>query len=324
MICGRYCFPCVVHDWSMTIDLTFPVWEDRMRVLEAGLELLSVAKGRDQLPSALITDGYLLINEACAPDLPFAEQRRRANEAGRLLAEKVVRPVAAQISDPLDRLSYLIRWSVAGNAADFRSVAMTASQLSAQEMTGMFCATFEAQFRNGLEIDQVRQIHEEIGRARQIVIVHDNVGEIALDAELCRELVSRGKSVTSVVHGPISSDADLSDAREMGLEDVCTKVMQTRQPTLGLILDRLTEDELAAIAEADLILAKGQANYYQLTELLATAAERSQQYAERLARPALVALLRTKCVYAYEPLGLKSNGNAAVVLRRSSHEGAER
>ncbi|HPL30840.1 MAG TPA: ARMT1-like domain-containing protein, partial [Anaerolineae bacterium] len=75
--------------------------------------------------------------------------------------------------------------------------------------------------------------------------------------------------------------------------------------TLGIPIDGEMSPELRqALGQAELIIAKGQANYYALSEL-----------APRLSAHA-VSLLRTKCALAAEGLGLSApRANAAALLR---------
>ena len=75
-----------------------------------------------------------------------------------------------------------------------------------------------------------------------------------------------GKTVTVTVKGgPALNDALMDDAREVGMDQVeNVSVVSTGQAMMGIDLDRASGEVRKAWAEADLILAKGQANFESL------------------------------------------------------------
>lgn len=100
-----------------------------------------------------------------------------------------------------------------------------------------------------------------LGRARTVLLLADNAGEIVLDRILVEELRARGKEVTVAVRGsPTLNDATANDAREVGL-DAVARVVTTGSDVPGVYLPQASDEFRALFQEADLVLAKGMGNF---------------------------------------------------------------
>ena len=154
-------------------------------------------------------------------------------------------------------------------------------------------------------MDHTADLLIQVGQRPHVLYLADNVGEIALDTLLVSELLRHGCSVTVAVKGgPITSDAILEDAQCVGM-DKLAPVILTGPDTLGLSLDEMSVAVGEELRKADLVLSKGQANYYACSELLG---EISAD---------IFCLLRTKCSVAARSLGLdQPRVNVAIWLNR--------
>src|SRR5206468_10877162 len=95
--------------------------------------------------------------------------------------------------------------------------------------------------------------------ARQILFIHDNVGEVAFDKELIRELrrLAPAAHVVSALRGGVmTSDATLDDGAAVGLAEV-SDIIASGPDTLGIQFTEMTDVMRAAIADPDLVIAKG-------------------------------------------------------------------
>ncbi|WP_427365499.1 damage-control phosphatase ARMT1 family protein [Candidatus Caldatribacterium saccharofermentans] len=106
----------------------------------------------------------------------------------------------------------------------------------------------------------------DLSRARTIVYVGDNAGEIVFDRILVEEIQNLGeKEIFFVVKGgPISNDALLEDAREAGLEGL-VHLLTTGQAETGIDLSRAPLELQEVWKRADLIISKGQGNFETLS-----------------------------------------------------------
>ncbi|MCP4762967.1 MAG: DUF89 family protein [archaeon] len=101
----------------------------------------------------------------------------------------------------------------------------------------------------------------EIHENEAVVILLDNAGEIVFDKILIEILVEMGIPVIGVVKGePISNDATMEDAEEIGLTDICP-IISTGSYDLGFNPNHASQEFLNVIESAPIIIAKGQANF---------------------------------------------------------------
>jgi uncharacterized protein with ATP-grasp and redox domains len=137
----------------------------------------------------------------------------------------------------------------------------------------------------------------------RVLYLADNVGEIALDTLLVAELQRHGCDVTVAVKGgPITSDAVWQDALDVGMDGLAPLIL-TGPDTLGLPLDEMSPELRRELRRAELVLSKGQANYYACSELAPDLPA------------AIFSLLRTKCSVAAQSLGLdRARANVAALL----------
>lgn len=180
---------------------------------------------------------------------PYAGVKTASNETV-LAACRAVRPRLVTFHD-------LVTASIIGNTFDHG--------VKGHEIAADFTAFFEDEFGRGLAIDDCDEIERRIGR---VVYITDNCGEIVLDRLLIEHLVGRGGRVTVAVRdGPILNDATLEDARALGIDRMAECLTTTGGGCeIGVPLDRVPPELAGAIERADLIIAKGMANYESLSE----------------------------------------------------------
>ena len=134
-----------------------------------------------------------------------------------------------------------------------------------------------------LAIDDIAQIFKEVKKAKKILYLADNAGEIVFDKLLICELKQLGTEVTvAVKNGPILNDATLEDAKTASIYDCADSVITTGADAVGLPLLRERSEELIkAYDVADFVISKGMGYAETLTEM-------------KLKQPHAF-LLRTKC-----------------------------
>lgn len=253
-----------------------------------------------RLPSASITAVHRILKEEARDALPFRDLRAACNRIGRDLAQRVAAEAAA-LPAP-ERFRTLCRWAVAGNHLDFRTAGIGYG-FGAAEIEGMLRGVVA----RGFDIDRTADIERLARRAKRVLFVPDNVGEIAFDALLVREIRGFGaKVVVPYRGGPITSDATLADFRETGLDEAADEVFEAGPDTLGISLEEASPRLLEELSRADLVITKGQANFYLV-------------YGHREALvPAVACLLTTKCDVISAKFGTTRRLSLAVVLERNA------
>ena len=114
--------------------------------------------------------------------------------------------------------------------------------------------------------DALEQLREQAGTARTLVLITDNCGEIVMDKILLRQILRMNPdlSITVIVRGgPVANDATLEDAEQVGLTKL-GRCIGNGTATDGTVLRTVSREAREAIAHADVVIAKGQANYETL------------------------------------------------------------
>lgn len=155
---------------------------------------------------------------------------------------------------------------------------------------------FECLIREGLGHDDTPGIRKLLKKGAKIVYLGDNCGEIALDRLALKELKKLGVDLTLVVkQDAILTDATLDDIKGLGMEEIVDRIVEAPGFAVGIDLDSIRGEFGRMLEEADLIVAKGMANFESLSETdLAPIAY----------------LLRTKCRPVADAMGLRKDINA--------------
>ncbi len=112
------------------------------------------------------------------------------------------------------------------------------------------------------------ELTERLQTARRLVYLTDNCGEVVMD-RLCIEYLRKAYpavEITVMVRGkPVLNDATREDAVEIGLDRIPgVRLLDNGDGLAGTALGRISEEAAAALADADIILAKGQGNFETL------------------------------------------------------------
>ena len=219
---------------------------------------------------------------------PYAEAKAKSNEIALRLLPKA-RKMVESSDDPF-RTAVLC--SIIGNVLDFgiRNDFANADVLLDK---------FDSLCEQGLGHDDTAAIKELA--SGKVVYLTDNCGEIVFDRLLLEQLREMGAQITLVVRGePILTDATMEDVEELGMGELVDKVMTTERFAVGIPFWDMPEELDRELGSADLIIAKGMANYETLSET---------DY-----RP-VAYLLRTKCRPVASSMGLEKDINAAKLYR---------
>jgi len=298
MLTQLTCASCIIDDLRGALETCVPDEAMRLAILREALVWTGSKFDTDRIPSFYITRVHRLLKEWTGLEIPFQELRQRCNVAGLAIRERVAAELAS-LDDDLARMHALVLWAIAGNHLDFRTVG-TGYDLSTDDIAARL-STIVAE---GLAIDHTAELLAAARQGSRVLYLADNVGEIALDTLLVAELRRYGCQVTVAVKGgPITSDAVWDDAHAVGM-DAFAPLILTGPDTLGLPLDEMSTAVQMELDAAHLVISKGQANYYALSELASGLSG------------VVFCLLRTKCSIAAQGLGLdEPRANVAVQLR---------
>ena len=156
-------------------------------------------------------------------------------------------------------LHFAVKLAIAGNSIDYAMRGDWNQDLILQTIE-----TALLQPING----NVAAFVEEVKKAKQILYLLDNSGEIVCDQLLMEEIqrTGFGTPLVAVVHGgAILNDATLHDARQIGL-DHTVPVIDNGNDAPGTVLEQCSAEFMNVLAQSDMIISKGLANYETLIE----------------------------------------------------------
>ena len=243
------CRLCFERQIDVLVDVLAPedtTEQDRLR--EACLHALGASSAASPPPEIAAQIYAVAAHCSGCPD-PFAAHKKTANsKALAMLPELRERVQCAE-----DPLAASLRFAVIANYIDV-GVAHTFDweQALREEKSNEAFSAYPA-WRTLLTQE-----------AKEVLILGDNTGEIAIDSLLVQQLQALGHAVTYAVRGaPILNDATLEDARFVGLDSLC-RVIETGVNSPGTLLHRCHPAFLEELDQADLVLSKGQGNFEAL------------------------------------------------------------
>jgi hypothetical protein len=252
----------------------------------------------EEMPSVYITRAHRILKKASGLSDPFRKAREICNKVGQQLALNISQR-AKSVEGDFNRFKFLTQWSIVANTMDIRT-AGTGYKLTSQALSRRLKKIFD----EGLAVDETEQIYRLVSLSKRVLFVLDNVGEIAVDRLLIEEFQKLGPTVVAAVRGgPLTSDATKDDAIAVGFDPSKIQLITTGPDTLGITFNEMSEEFRKEAAQADLIVGKGQANFYAFC-----------QY-RNFFQGNVVSLFRTKCNIINRLFGKNVNINVAVIVK---------
>lgn len=239
------CYPCFLKQAHSTLVYSGVEDEKRVWILK---EVAAMLSDLDPAQSPAYNSSLVLfrVQDLAGDRDAYAAERKKSND----MAMGMLSELRKILDDSADRLETAIRLSVAGNVID----------LGIQHKAGIR-ETIESALGEGFAVFDIEEFKADLEKARRLLYILDNAGEIVFDMLLIEELKKLGKKVIAAVRGaPILNDVIMEDAGQVGLDKIC-RVIDTGSKYIGVIRDKCSPLFLKSLDTADLIIAKGQANY---------------------------------------------------------------
>jgi uncharacterized protein with ATP-grasp and redox domains len=254
------CLTCILGDVHAAAQQVTTDVSTQLKVAKDTMTFLADTFDYDRVPSYYITEVHRILKRDTGVPVPFEESRRQLNRVGLVIAARLQEE--AERLDGEARFRFLARWALAGNSLDSRTVGIGYGfdpEKTLQHLQGYL--------DRGLALDHLDRLYRRVLAKPQVLYIHDNVGEIALDKLFIQEIRRHGCHVTSALRGgPITSDATMEDGRMVGMEAAVDRLIVAGPDTLGISWEEASPDLRQAMQSAALIIAKGQANYYVFSE----------------------------------------------------------
>lgn len=275
------CIACTVNQGQRIVEMSTGDLAERKRAMLFLAKKLGEYFTEDSVPA---TDGgelFLELYKFLGNDDPFKRYKEVSNTLARAVTERI---------GYLDDFKKALKLAIAGNLIDF-AVGYTPGQMEEELLT---------MAEEDLYLDESEDLYIELERAKTLLYIVDNCGEIYFD-RLLLELISKTFPALDIYiagrEGPIINDATVEDLLEAGFGEI-GKVLSTGSRLPGAPLGSASEEFRRAFERANVIIAKGQANFETLSDLN---------------DPRIFFLLKAKCAPISRELGVP---RGAMVCKR--------
>lgn len=272
----RECYVKQMHELAALCGLDDATLE---RMLAIKDEVLAGLGGERIRPDHM---GELLarVTPLLGTDDPYREIKREYNQ---LLLDRE-KDCSALIETADEPFQLALRYAVAGNLVDFGGK----NTFTREDVTALIDRVPEIAFA----YDDSEDLLAAVRRARSIMYLGDNCGEIVLDKIMIEQILREnpGVQVTYGVRGgPAINDVTLDDAAQVSMADVA-RVLSSGVATPTTVISASAEEFRRAFFDADLVISKGMGNF----EVLVDGCGREDVYF----------LLMTKCTLVTDLVGV--------------------
>ena len=248
------CYQCFIGQAIKSARLHKSNRYDLLKPVQSVVEVLHGIN--IELPPPLISENvYGAIRKALDIDDPYREIKKKYNDIA-LGYQKLMEKEVLNSDNPL---LFSIRLALAGNIIDF------GSQMGKFNLE----STIEDTIHNPLDLTDFNRFVVEIEKAKNLVLLLDNAGEIVFDKiliETIKKLYPKINVSVIVRGGPIINDVTVEDARYVGLDEVAN-VVDSGQVIPGFWPYTASFEAKKVFDGADIVISKGQGNFETLSEI---------------------------------------------------------
>ena len=252
---GSECGYCIMHRGHKIIQRSTKDEAKRIEAMTGLLNMLGERYHSDAVPSYIGAERCRVIKDATGCADPYADLKTKSNIQANQILPKMIEYVDKH--PQAKRLYAALKVSCIGNVIEF-DVPGHSSDIE-EALKGLeepFC------------VDDSEKLRRLIKKDTKALLLTDNAGEIAFDRLVVRELHRLGAHVTVAVKaGPSLNDALMEDAEAVGMINEADEVMTTGADSIGVNLAEISEEFNKHFHSADVIIAKGMANWETLTEV---------------------------------------------------------
>ena len=245
----------------------------RFRAMKEVIKLLNREFRPTVVPADIGTKRDRLIKQLTGNNDPYKRSKKMSNEKAMKLLPYARKIVEAGYTQQ-ERFKKACLCAIVGNIMEFDIPGHT---FSFKTLTKSF-----REAAKDLVVDDVDKAYELAKKARSVLYLADNAGEIVFDTLLVEQLKNMGLKVTYVVKGgPVINDATLEDVNFSGMNKLADNILTTGTDAVGLLQKEVSPEFLKVYDAAELVFAKGMGYAETLTEY-------------KLTKPHVL-LFRTKC-----------------------------
>ena len=246
------CASCFLRQAREALDLATDDDDLKMQVTEKTNKILCSEFKKGAVANEIGTRIHRTIKRETGNSDPYHDLREKSDD----IAMQFL-PQVEKILEEDKSLKNYLKAAIAGNVLDFGALGLES------DIEGLVMSTVE----KDLSIDHSPQLEMELKKAKNVLYLADNVGEIVFDKLLIKKIHEYDVEVTvALKKDPILNDACIKEALDVGLDEVA-HLTTTGTDSIGVIYHDLSDDFKQEFEDADLVIAKGLGNYEGLGEM---------------------------------------------------------
>ena len=246
---NKQCLPCLVNQVVKMASMTGCLDQDELfHQFFAYMSQVDFTKTNPEI----IGEVFAMVKAYIHHDDPYYQLRHDYNQ---MFLKQL-----NQLDNQIHSFEETVKYAIVGNIIDFSPL----HQNVKQDVTKYFQNIDQL----SLTIDHIEDLKADIKTSSSLLYLGDNCGEICLDLLLIKRIKAMNPQlkIYFVTRGkPVVNDSILEDAYEVGMDQYAT-IISNGDGSLGTILSRVSQEFLDVYHQADLIIAKGQANFESLSE----------------------------------------------------------
>lgn len=246
---NAHCLPCLINQVIKTAEMTEAPQKEKL--YRQVFEMMSQMDFNQTNPE-IIGATFRLLKKHIGCEDPYKNLRLHYNT---LFLNKM-----AYFDQQIETFEQAIKYAIIANIIDFNPIHQNVQQDVSHYFNNIQQLT--------LTIDHVQNLKNDLMHAKTLLYLGDNCGEICLDRLLIQRIkqLNPQLSVFFGVRGaPVVNDNIEEDAYFVGM-DKEAHIISNGDDSLGTILKRTSLAFQEIYHQADVVIAKGQANYESLSE----------------------------------------------------------
>lgn len=247
------CLPCIVNQVLKVTNMAG--LQDKERLLKKVFSYLSEVDYQTSTTPELIGEIFSLLKQETGNSDPYRETRIKYNT---MFLEQLP-DFEHKIDSTENPFLMAIKYAIMGNIIDFNPI----HNYLLSDIQNSLSHLDDEQ----LVIDDSQTLMKELKQAKSILYLGDNCGEICLDKIMLKKMKELNPSC-HIYFGTrgeaVVNDSIEEDAYFVGIDTYAT-IVSNGDCSLGTVLRRTSREFQDIYNNADIIIAKGQANYESLS-----------------------------------------------------------
>ena len=246
------CAACYIRQAREALDLATSDESLKMEIMEDIIQTLGENFRNGAVTNQMGTAMHRKIKKKTGNPDPYHDQREKCNQ----IAQQFL-PLITKLLEDDNSLKNYLKAAITGNIIDFGALGLET------DIKDLILKNMQ----RDLAIDHSTQLEKELKKARNVLYLADNIGEIVFDKLLIKKIKEyQVKVIIALKEEPILNDACIPDALEIGLDEVA-ELTSIGTDSIGIIYHDASPQFRELFQNADLVIAKGLGNYEGLDEM---------------------------------------------------------